>query len=116
MGTPGDEANKWSQLAQKANYSITELAVLCGLSVRQLERKFRSAVCQSPKRWLNAMRLRAARKLLQDGGSVKEAAFSFGYKHPQHFSRDFRKFFGVPPSCERRSRLISKSHRDGECV
>lgn len=89
---------EWAEMAHRANYSTSELAVLCGLSVRQLERNFRRSLCESPQRWLNAVRLRAARKFLQDGGSVKEAALTFGYKHPQHFSRDFRKFFGVPPS------------------
>jgi AraC-like DNA-binding protein len=95
----GEElAKNWSALAQEANYSTEALASLCGLSIRQLERNFKQTMAQSPKQWLNALRLEAARKLLQDGGSVKEAALSFGYKHPHHFSRDFRKFFGVSPS------------------
>jgi transcriptional regulator GlxA family with amidase domain len=88
-------------MARRANYSATGLARLSGLSVRQLEREFRRTIFQSPKRWLNGLRLCAARKALLQGGSVKETAFSFGYKHPQHFSRDFRKFFGVSPSVER---------------
>ena len=100
MRTLGEQAKEWEEMARRANYSTAELASLCGVSVRQLERIFQHTFCQSPKRWLNTLRLNAARRLLQGGGSVKEAAFSFGYKHPQHFSRDFRRFFGVSPSCE----------------
>jgi AraC family transcriptional regulator, glycine betaine-responsive activator len=101
MRVVGDQQKEWVEMAHRANYSASELAVLCGVSVRQLEREFQRTIYQSPKRWLNQLRLCAARKLLHEGGSVKEAALTFGYKHPQHFSRDFRKFFGVPPSEER---------------
>jgi transcriptional regulator GlxA family with amidase domain len=95
----GEELEKnCLEMAGVAGYSATELALLHGISVRQLQRNFKQTMSQSPKRWLKALRLEAARKLLQDGGSVKQAAFSFGYKHPHHFSRDFRNFFGISPS------------------
>jgi transcriptional regulator GlxA family with amidase domain len=109
MGCRRDQPKDWAELGRQANYSTARLAALCGVSVRQLERDFRKTVCQSPKRWLNELRLRSARKLLQDGGSVKETALSSGYKHPQHFSRDFRKFFGASPSGEHRSDAASHS-------
>jgi AraC-like DNA-binding protein len=101
-----DEVGVWPTLARRANYSTTALAGLCGISLRQLERNFRRAFCQSPKKWLKALRLRSAREMLQSGGSVKEVAFSLGYRHPQHFSRDFRKFFGVSPSLVHRAEMI----------
>ncbi len=112
METLADIAKSWSELAHRANYSTTALASFCGVSVRQLERDFQRVFRQSPKNWLKALRLRAARKLLRDGGSVKETALSFGYRHPQHFSRDFRKFFGVSPSCELQDRAISRPPRE----
>jgi transcriptional regulator GlxA family with amidase domain len=95
----------WLALAREVNYSSASLASLCGLSVRQLERNFKQTMAQSPKQWLNTLRLEAARELLQDGGSVKQVALSFGYKHSQHFSRDFRSFFGVSPSHARALQL-----------
>jgi transcriptional regulator GlxA family with amidase domain len=33
-----------------------------------------------------------------DGHSVSDAAFAVGYESPNHFSRDYSKKFGVPPS------------------
>jgi len=89
---------KWAGLAHSANYSTAGLASLCGLSVRQFERNFKQLMGQPPKRWLRELRLAAALRLLENGVSIKETSYAFRYKHPNHFSNDFRKFFGFPPS------------------
>jgi AraC-like DNA-binding protein len=101
----------WAELAKEANYSIAALASLCGVSVRQLERNFKQTMDQSPKQWLNGLRLESAREMLRAGGSVKEAALSSGYRYPQHFSRDFRKLFGVSPSLANAVQPIAPSKR-----
>jgi transcriptional regulator GlxA family with amidase domain len=49
------------------------------------------------------LRLISARAMLVDAGrSVSEAAFAVGYESPTHFSRDFSRKFGNPPSKEQR--------------
>jgi AraC-like DNA-binding protein len=88
----------WPDLAHRAKYSVTAFASLCGVSVRQLERNFRGTVCQPPKQLFHALRMRTGRKLLNEGASVKGAAYYLGYKRPEHFSRDFRRFFNICPS------------------
>lgn len=107
MAARSDLGIDWQTLARKANYSLSTLASLRAVSIRQLERNFLSEFGQSPTHWLNGLRLRDARKLLQKGGSIKMVASAFGYRHYQSFSRAFKGFFGVPPSS------ISRNRRPG---
>ena len=95
-------AENWFELARRANYSVVGVASLCGLSVRQLERKIRRTQAQSAKHLLSVLRLRAAWELLEEGVSVKSAAYTLGYKRPEHLSRDFKNLFRVSPSRVRR--------------
>ena len=39
-----------------------------------------------------------AKSLLQDGHTVSETAEAIGFDYPQHFTRVFKKHFGVAPS------------------
>jgi len=95
---PEDLEKNWGTLAERAKYTVAGLAKVCGWSVRQLQRNFRMIMRDRPKRALKALRLNAARTLLEDGVTVKAAAYSLGYARPEHLSRDFRKFYGLSPS------------------
>jgi transcriptional regulator GlxA family with amidase domain len=88
----------WPELAQKANKSVAALAKSCGVSLRTLERHFQKEIGKSPKNWLAEQRLLRANELIQGGSSVKEVATSLDYKHPGHFSRDFKEFWGHSPA------------------
>lgn len=81
---------QWEELAEKANYDANELAKLCGVSIRQLQRHFRKTFRRSPRAWLNETRLLAARKLLLSGEPVKKIALDLGFKHSSHFCRQFK--------------------------
>jgi AraC-like DNA-binding protein len=48
--------------------------------------------------WLRQHRLSKAYQALLKGKQVKEVAYDHGYKQMSHFSREFKIFFGVPPS------------------
>jgi AraC family transcriptional regulator len=81
---------RWEQLAGTASYDAKELAKLCDLSVRQLERDFRRALGRSPQNWLNEERIKAAQELLLSGQPVKVVAFELGFKQVSHFCRQFK--------------------------
>jgi AraC family transcriptional regulator len=89
---------RWKQLADTARYDAKELANLCNLSVRQLERDFRRNMDRSPQDWLNEQRIRAAQQLLVSGQPVKKVAFELGFKQVSHFCRQFKIKNNVTPS------------------
>ena len=87
----------WRQLAREADYHPGSLAKISGISLRQLERYFDHDFHCRPKDWLQQERMKAARELLTNADSVKEVAFTLGFKHPAHFCTAFKHFYGVTP-------------------
>jgi len=91
-------SKRWEQLAGAARYDAKELAKLCHLSVRQLERDFCRSLERSPQDWLNEQRVKAAKNLLLSGQPVKVVAFELGFKQSSHFCRQFKSFNCLTPS------------------
>jgi AraC family transcriptional regulator len=90
---------QWEAKASEAGFHPLQLARLCQVSVRQLERHFLLAFHLTPKTWVAQYRLREARRLLLEGQlSVKAIAFQLNFKQPSNFSRAFKKFYGVSPT------------------
>jgi AraC-like DNA-binding protein len=83
---------KLNDLASNANYSAHQLAELCRLTPRHIQRIFRQKFGRSPQDWLNEQRICAAKPLLLSGKSVKVVAFELGFKQPSHFCRQFKSF------------------------
>jgi AraC family transcriptional regulator of arabinose operon len=78
---------------------ITELAALVNLSPSRFRHLFRMQLGVGPAQYLQRLRLRRARLLLERTFlSVKEVMALVGYNDPSHFSRDFRRAHGVAPS------------------
>ncbi len=78
-----------------------ELAAAVGISNRQLERLFAKHLKVSPFKFYLSIRLEKARDLLrQTGLSITEISILCGFTNISHFSRCYRKSFGVPPSQE----------------
>lgn len=76
------------------------LPALCsgaGVSVRTLERLFRSDVGIGFDSWRRQVRLIKAVEYLVAGDSVKQVAFAVGYSQPSAFVEAFRRTFGVTP-------------------
>jgi AraC-like DNA-binding protein len=80
------------------NHSLTSLAAEAGLSPFYFARVFSELVGEPPHRYLLRNRLRRAASLLRVGASVAEAALKSGFPDVNHFSKTFRRRFGVPPS------------------
>jgi len=87
----------WLELAKQANWSVRKLAKICNDSTRTLQRHFLKTVGKKPKVWMIEKRQKKANVLLSDGCLVKEAAVEVGYHYTNHFSRDFRIFYGFSP-------------------
>jgi AraC-like DNA-binding protein len=86
--------------------SLSELAKLANLSVSHLSRLFRTETTLSPWEYLIRLRMVRARELLATTLlSVKEVMAAAGYDSKSHFSRHFRRAFGVSPSEYRRGFL-----------
>jgi AraC-like DNA-binding protein len=95
----------WPGLAEQASWSIARLATNCQISERELRRYFHWKFRVPPHVWLLRQRLRLARKVLEQGGSAKEAAALAGFKDAGNFSRAFKTIFEATP-CDVRQRTL----------
>jgi transcriptional regulator GlxA family with amidase domain len=81
---------------------VAELAARVNLSASRLMHLFRAETGVPPARYLRELRLRRARaELEQTFLSVKEIMFAFGFTDPSHFSRTFKRRYGVSPAAVR---------------
>jgi len=81
------------------NFSLPALCTYLGMSRSQLYRKMQALTNTAPSTYLRIYRLRAAKKLLEEGKlSVSEVSWQVGYKDPAHFSKSFLDEFGHHPS------------------
>lgn len=84
----------------RAGVVLTEhrVAQAIGLSLSQFKRLFVAAMKQTPKRWLDELRLEMAHDRLRDPGkTVKQVGFELGFRSPNHFSAWFAKRGGCAP-------------------
>ncbi|MBN3563663.1 GlxA family transcriptional regulator [Aliamphritea spongicola] len=82
--------------------SSSELADRVHVSVRHLERLFKSHFEMTPSAYYMKMRLQAARRLLyQSGGDIAVIASRCGFKSGAHFSRTYSRHYGIGPSRDR---------------
>jgi AraC family transcriptional regulator len=79
-------------------HSVSALARSVGMSMFHFIRVFTELVGRPPHRYLTDVRLAAALKMLQDGGSVTDTCFASGFNNLSHFSRSFARRYGAPPS------------------
>jgi transcriptional regulator GlxA family with amidase domain len=79
--------------------SVSELASTAGMSVSSFHQHFKSVTGTTPLQYLKDMRLIAAKAmLLNKSHTVSQVSYAIGYESPAHFSRDYRRKFGLPPS------------------
>ena len=83
--------------------TVSELASLCGVNVRGLQRVFRDCVGVSPKWVVRCYRMHEALDWLARDPSLAELAFALEYSDQAHFSRDFKRIVGQTPAAYRRT-------------
>jgi AraC family carnitine catabolism transcriptional activator len=83
--------------------TCADIAHRVGLSLRQLERRFKLAMGTSMLRHYRQVRIARAHQLLQQTElGVTEIAFACGFASPEYFCRLYRRVFSCSPSSDRR--------------
>ncbi|MGG1517857.1 AraC family transcriptional regulator [Paenibacillus oryzisoli] len=79
--------------------TIEEMAHSLGLNRKYMAGLFKAVTGTPPQQYLGELRLRKACELLTDTSlSIKEIAYSVGYLNQLHFTRMFKRAYGVAPS------------------
>ena len=80
--------------------SPNQIAAQINISTRQLERLFAKYLNVTPKGHYIRLRLENARLLLQTDIKTIEVAMACGFNGASHFSKLYKKQFGITPSHE----------------
>lgn len=85
------------QLAENEGYTVSKVAGLLGLTVREFEGALERCLGIRPKDLFRNYRAVAARRLIQEGHDLKEVSERLGFRHYSHFATEMKGFYGVPP-------------------
>ncbi|MGM0838384.1 MAG: helix-turn-helix domain-containing protein [Bacillota bacterium] len=104
--TDGAEVDRMEEAAELIRNSLSrpltvaELASKANMSPVSFSRAFRKRTGMTPKEFLNAERMKAAKKLMlqKKGITAKEVALQIGLQDEFYFSRLFKNKEGLPPS------------------
>ena len=93
--------NALKQLHQQLDQEIRveQLAEDANMSVSSFHHHFKSIAGSSPLQYLKRLRLLKAQMLLNQGKlNVGQISVEVGYKSIHQFSRDYKRYFGAPPT------------------
>ena len=79
-------------------WSLQDMADRLHMSKATFHRRFTLHSGTTPAQLLQALRMRAARRLLEQGAGIQEAAERVGYQSQAAFSRAFQRAEGMAPS------------------
>ena len=88
----------WENLAAQAQYQPAKIAELCSVSLRTVQRHFRKYYNVTVKEWVRSVQMQEAECRILAGNPIKAVASDLGFKQVSHFSRVFKKSFGIAPS------------------
>lgn len=90
---------QWIREHYQETIPVEKLADVAGMSSSAFHRHFKSITSLSPLQYQKQMRLLEARRLLHENQrGAAEIAYQVGYESPSQFSREYTRFFGLPPS------------------
>lgn len=103
----GKEAKPYYDLSEVIEYvnhhftnkiTAQEMANILGLSVSQLDRKFKAFTGVSPMTYVLKVRINeACRQLTETTKSITEIHLDTGFQDASYFCRQFKKFMGITP-------------------
>ncbi len=80
------------------NYTITEMAYHCNMSVTTFKKRFAEYYHTPPHHWqIKQHLLKAAELLLAGNLSIKEVCYKCNFHYSSHFISCFKREFGVTP-------------------
>ncbi|MEJ8866597.1 helix-turn-helix domain-containing protein [Pseudomonas jessenii] len=94
------KVSEWAADCPEETKSLTELAQVAGVSIRQLQQAFKAFTGIPPTQWLRMRRLNGARRdlLRGDNETVAEVAMHWSFWHLGRFSESYRQLFKEMPS------------------
>jgi AraC family transcriptional regulator, regulatory protein of adaptative response / methylphosphotriester-DNA alkyltransferase methyltransferase len=100
-----EEANAIVERDYASDLSLDDIARRVASSRRQLQRAYAEIGNTTFRDHLTAVRMRRAAQMLTHRGlTVREVAYSVGYRQPAQFAKAFRRHHGVSPSTFRSRR------------
>jgi len=93
------QAIQWIRNNFRKPMRVETLAEMVAMSASAFHRHFKSTTAMSPLQFQKQIRLLQARTLLITGAeSAAAVAFEVGYESASQFSREYARFFGLPPA------------------
>ncbi|MGD3108386.1 GlxA family transcriptional regulator [Streptomyces sp. YGL11-2] len=100
---PLRDVQQWISENPAADLSVDALAARAGLSPRHFARAFRDEVGTTPGRYVDRVRLEAARRRLEDtADGIEQVSRRCGYGTPEAMRRAFLRALGASPAEYRR--------------
>lgn len=101
------------------DWTVEKLAAQIDVSASYLQRLFKTETGISPMSYVNNLRLDKARELLETGDwfyRISEISYQVGLPDISHFSRHFKRKFGVTPTEYRKQywKKIQAERQTGE--
>jgi transcriptional regulator GlxA family with amidase domain len=102
------ELVEWIRRNIGRRLDLAMLAERAGESERTFSRRFKVQTRVTPARFVETLRLQAARYRLEGGASVKATARAVGFASPEHLSRVFRRRLAMSPVEYRRAHIVDR--------
>ncbi len=94
-------ATRWIRQHHASQFRVEDVAEFCGMSASAFYRNFQAVTALSPIQYQKQIRLQEARlKLAARPNDVAGVGYDVGYDSPSQFSREYRRYFGTPPSID----------------
>ncbi|MCD0488308.1 AraC family transcriptional regulator [Pedobacter sp. MC2016-14] len=84
-----------------------ELCHIMGMTENAIQKVFRKAFGSTIFEYVHVMKMTRAKQELANGRTVKEVGYMLGYQNASHFSRAYKRYWGVSPAKSHRTDPIS---------
>lgn len=85
--------------------SVKELSDIGGLSLFYFQRLFKDSVGTTVEQYVKYRRLAHSCDMLKKGNLIQDASQKSGFRNSEHYSREFKKLYGISPSEYKKSKL-----------